>query len=269
LARPGGGRARDARCRRRHRMRAHDGPLGIVERAGLVRICSGTASLPTSCSQAGQGGSGSATPRGSSQPLRRQAARRATSSACSCGMPSRRLHANASARASSMALGAAFGASVTRASPGRSETQFRPRCLASYRQLSARSSRASRVVPCFGASAPPTEIVRSSWTSSCAIGESLTASAEALGALGRAPLRGATPGSRIANSSPPQRARQSPGSREALSRPGEVDQDGVADGVAVGVVDLLEVVGVEQQQAAAGGVVLRAPPWRSGRSGGG
>src|SRR5439155_18657431 len=48
--------------------------------------------------------------------------------------------------------------------------------------------------------------------------------------------------------------------RQAVSRldggaqtAGEVDEDGVADGVSVGVVDLFEVIGIKQQQSASGG----------------
>ena len=52
-------------------------------------------------------------------------------------------------------------------------------------------------------------------------------------------------------------ARQAVSRLEAGSEPvRKADQDGVADRVAVGVVDLLEVVGVEQQQAAPAGVRL-------------
>ena len=65
-------------------------------------------------------------------------------------------------------------------------------------------------------------------------------------------------------------ARQAVSGFEAGAQPvGEVDQDGVAHGVAVGVVDLLEVIGVEQQQAARRRRPLRASPWRSERSGAG
>ena len=75
--------------------------------------------------------------------------------------------------------------------------------------------------------------------------------------------------SSTANSSPPQRARQSSGPRRGPEPARSSTSTASPDDVAVRVVDLLEVVGVEQQQPAAVAGRPPAPRRRSRRSGGG
>ncbi len=63
----------------------------------------------------------------------------------------------------------------------------------------------------------------------------------------------ASPASRMANSSPPIRPIASPGRRFSRSRSASISRAGVAGGVAVGVVDPLEMVEVEQRRGSMAG----------------
>ena len=217
---------------------------------GLVRIGSEIASFPTSCSHPASRQRCTARA-GSPRCSAVRTARCATCSACSSGIPSRRLLANARARARPTASGSAVDAPAVLAA--RQERHAVPalvlgRVEAAVGRVQERVERL-RAVGCEGAPDRDRQLDADVPVHDRGL---VDGEAEALGALGELGVRcHAGQEHRELLAAPAGQAVS--GLEAGAESLRQADEDGVADGVPVGVVDLLEVVGVEEQEAAAPG----------------
>ncbi len=225
-----------------------------VSGPGLARTRSGIAILPMSCSRPasrqravkpGDSPSRSAI-RPDSSP---------TCSACSGGIPSRRLADSASAVASAPPSGSSCCASTSRTSLA-SRVWLRPRRLAAYSAWSTATRIDSRSGCPASSRAAPTEAV------TCSVWPPISNGWSAIAWRIVSPIRrsarssGASLGEHDELLAAP--AGQDVVAPDATAQPlGDLDQRRVAAGVAVGVVDPLEAVDVEQQHPGRAAVVRR------------